>query len=130
MKFDLVRPCAECPFRTDLEGGPYIHPDKVREVLGNPRGRGARFFPAVSFACHKTVDYGSGNEGRVHANSQHCAGAAIILMREDRPNDAMQLAQRLLGWDPDRLDMTSPVYESRAAAIAAHEEVWPCGIGR
>ena len=114
MKFDLVRPCGECPFRTDRP--PFIRAGKVREVLG-----GAKAWPSVSFACHKTVDYGRGNKGRVRPNSQHCAGAAIVLMRDGQPNQAMQLAERLLAVDWGRLDMTSPVYASREAAIAAHE---------
>jgi hypothetical protein len=125
MRFDLIRPCDNCPFRTDLQSGPYIRAGMVRDVLGSPDGRGEEFFPAFSFACHKTIDYSRGNAGRVHRKSQHCAGAAIILMRENKPNGAMQLAQRLLDWDPSKLDMTAPVYESRAACIAVHERASP-----
>ena len=115
MKFDLVRPCGECPFRTDRP--PFIRAGKVREVLGDPNGRGAKAWPSVSFACHKTV----GAKGRVRPDSQHCAGVAIVLLRDGQPNQAMQLAERLLGVDWGRLDMTSPVYASREAAIAAQE---------
>jgi hypothetical protein len=43
----------------------------------------------------------------------------IILAREDRFNDAMQLAQRFGLWNPSRLDLSSPVHQSTQAAIEA-----------
>jgi hypothetical protein len=120
VKFDLTRPCGNCPFRTDVR--PYIRADKVRQVLGDPAATGAAHWPASSFACHKTVDYRRSDRGRVHARSQHCAGAAIILTGERLPNQAMQLAERLLGVDFRRLDLSALVYPSRAAAIEAHSQ--------
>lgn len=116
MKFDLTRPCNNCPFRTDLT--PYLRSRLVQEILGC----GKVAWPATWFACHKTVDYSDGgNKGRVHENTQHCAGVLIILQRDGRPNDAMQLAERFGYWDPKALDMSSPVYASAKSALAAHE---------
>ena len=120
MRFDLVRPCGECPFRSDRE--PFIEAARVREILGDPAASGASWFPSTSFACHKTVNYRRGASGRVGAKSQHCAGVALVLVRDGVPNTAMQLAERLLSWDAGRLDQSAPAYESRAAAIAAHED--------
>jgi hypothetical protein len=122
MKFDLVRPCGNCPFRTDMH--PFLEAARVREILGDPDAKGKRSFPATAFICHKTIDYDDSARGRVvDPNNQHCAGAAIVLIRDEIPNDAMQLAERLLGWKPDRLDMTAAVYQSRRDCIRAHETV-------
>lgn len=114
MKFNLKRPCADCPFRTDRRF--YLRADRVREILGDPDARGIQWFPADSFACHKTLN----RFGRVHDASQHCAGAAIILIRDGIPNTAMQLAERLLGWDARRLDQRAPVDASRRQCIERH----------
>jgi hypothetical protein len=32
MNFDLVRPCGDCPFRSDKRA--YLRPERVREILG------------------------------------------------------------------------------------------------
>jgi hypothetical protein len=43
----------------------------------------------------------------------------IILAREGRFNDAMQLGERLGLWEPSRLDLSAPVHQSTQAAIDA-----------
>lgn len=122
MKFILTRPCADCPFRTDLV--PYLTLDRMREIIGDPDAHGRGYFPAESFSCHKTVDYSDDSgDGRTTERTQHCAGAAIVLVRDRIPNTAMQLAERLLSWDPDSLDQSAPVYASRRACLDAHRSV-------
>ena len=116
MNFDLKRPCDNCPFRNDRH--PFgLRADRVREILGG--GQGRAHWPAVSFTCHKTVAYGAGDEGGdvIPPTAQQCAGVMIILARENRFNDAMQIAHRLGMFDPDQLDMQAPVYLSTDAAI-------------
>ena len=77
MKFDLIRPCDNCPFRSDK---PFpLAPGRVREILGG--GKGRKWWPATSFPCHKTVDYGRSDAGRVGPNAQQCAGVMIILLQ-------------------------------------------------
>jgi len=119
MRFDLVRPCGNCPFRTDVH--PYINAARVREILGG--GKGRDHWPCVSFPCHKTIDYDveDGERAHIPPDAQQCAGVMIILTRDGRPNQAMQLGERLLGADFSKLDMTAPVYASTQAAITAHE---------
>jgi hypothetical protein len=113
MRFDLTRPCASCPFRSDIHFG--LRPARVREILG-----------ADSFACHKTVDYDEDGDGRVKNNSQHCAGVLWILHKENRPNQLMRIAGRLRLWDPASLDPTAPFYASAKAAIKGqHAHVRP-----
>jgi hypothetical protein len=110
VRFDLTRPCGRCPFRSDIRFG--LRPARVLEILRDRRG-----FPAPSFACHKTVDYDA-DQPRVPPDAQHCAGVLAILHREGRPNDMMQIAERLGIWDPASLDPTAPFYDSTDAAIA------------
>jgi len=112
MRFDLVRPCGDCPFRSDLHFG--LRPGRVREILGGGKGS-KRWWPASSFPCHRTINYGDGDV--IPPTAQQCAGVMIILIREGRPNDAMQIAERLRMFDPAKLDMSAPVYQSTQAAI-------------
>jgi hypothetical protein len=115
MNFDLVRPCGECPFRNDRP--PFgLKRERVREILGGAR-RGRQWWPASSFPCHKTIDVG---ERIIPPTAQQCAGVMIILHREGRWNDAMQLAQRFGHWHPERLDLSAPVYPSTQAAVEAN----------
>jgi hypothetical protein len=94
MRFDLVRPCGDCPFRSD---NPFsLSRERVLEILGDVNDR--QWWPAASFPCQ-------------------CAGVMAILHRERRWNQAMQIAQRLGMWDPMKLDQTAPFYESTDAAI-------------
>lgn len=53
MRFDLTRPCGNCPFRSDEPF--YLRPERVREILGG--GKGKAWWPSPSFVCHKTIDY-------------------------------------------------------------------------
>jgi len=58
MRFDLVRPCANCPFRSDKPF--FMKRERVLEILGDRHGK--RWWPATSFVCHKTIDYGGSYE--------------------------------------------------------------------
>jgi hypothetical protein len=116
MNFDLIRPCDNCPFRSDRP--PFgLRPGHIRSILGG--GDGPDHWPAKSFPCHKTVAYGAGPNGRdvIPPTAQQCAGVMIILHRENRYNDAMQLGERFGMFDPDKLDMSAPVYPSTEAAV-------------
>lgn len=150
MRFDLTRPCGNCPFRNDLHFG--LRAERVREILGG--GKGKSWWPTPSFPCHKTIDYApytlgddsitckrcgrtshhpedvanrycghchvflDDNATYIGPDAQQCAGVMSILHRENRPNDVMQIAERLGLWDPAKLDPTAPVYASTDEAIA------------
>lgn len=103
MKFDLVRPCPHCPFRTDIDG--YLRPERAQEIATSI-ARGA------TFPCHKTTEYvedEEGNDLKETATSQMCAGAMIAMEREEHPNQALRFAERIGLYDPSKLDMSSPV---------------------
>lgn len=96
--YKLVRPCADCPFRTDRPF--YLTPGRVSEIE-----RSTKVFP---FSCHNTVDE---SKDETHENS-HCAGALILLEKIGRPSLVMRLAESLGLYDPKALDMEAPVYSS------------------
>ena len=106
--FKLVRPCANCPFRRG-----------VGETFGLRRARLLDIFDAPAFQCHKTVDYGDDLEGEPGDKPQQCAGLMGLLAKIGRPNQIMQVGERLGYFDPDGLDL-SDCYASEAEALAAH----------
>ena len=65
----VKKPCAHCPFRTDVK--PFLHPERAADIAYSAGNRYS------DFRCHKTVDYShvdDEGEGRVTAKSRTCAG--------------------------------------------------------
>jgi hypothetical protein len=121
MKFDLVRPCAQCPFRRDV--APYLTVERVVEL------EDALTRQQQTFACHKTVDYtddhdedGESVESRPDVEEQHCAGAMILLEHLDRPNQMMRWMERLGLYRREKLDMDAPVYSTFFEMKTAHRK--------
>lgn len=108
--FDLKAPCGNCPFRRDKAHLFGLSEDRVREIVS-----------AQSFQCHKTVDYGEFDDPdkRQGDNPQQCAGLMAMLHAEGRPNQIMQVAERLGVFDPTALD-TSKTFATVSEAMEAH----------
>lgn len=120
MRFDLIRPCAHCPFNARQRG--FLHPARAAEIVDALLGDD-------TFACHETTEDDPADTGDriVTARSQHCAGAAIFLEKqgaEGRPNQWMRIAERLGIYDRTRLDRAAPVFSTRPAFIAHHRAAW------
>lgn len=114
MKFDLVAPCAQCPFRSDR--APFITADRAEEICESITADQA------PFPCHKTVTYSDDDGERIRSrDEQHCAGASIMLERMERPNQHMRVAERLGLYDRHKLKMKSPVFSTPREMIAHHE---------
>jgi hypothetical protein len=103
MNFNLIKPCKNCPFRTDIR--PFLNRERAEEIIES------LFEKDQSFPCHKTVDYSHDDGGRTTKESEHCAGALILLEHQDRHNQMMRIAERLGLYDRRKLDMTSPVFD-------------------
>lgn len=110
MKFDLKKPCRDCPFRSDIAG--YLTKARVHEIIESI-SRGQK-----TFSCHKTNDT-SGSETVETRNSQHCAGAMIFLEKNGAPNQMMRIAERLGMYDHTKLHMDAPVFDNASDMIAA-----------
>lgn len=106
--FDLKKPCKNCPFRVGQGELYQLHQDRLQEI-----------FNAPAFQCHKTVDY-SGENPSSGNKPQQCAGLMAVLVAEGRPNQIMQVAERLGYFDPGYLDRRD-VYDSIDSVMAAHE---------
>ena len=77
VNFNLKRPCANCPFRTDIR--PFLRRDQAQQIADSLLDQ------QQTFACHKTVDYSEDPAGRVPDDAQHCAGALIMLEHMEQP---------------------------------------------
>ncbi len=103
MKFDLHKPCIDCPFRTDCPPAWLGHrrAQGIAEAVGGGN----------TFQCHKTPD----------AAPQMCAGALLVTRRDQGGfSGAISLACAF-GWiEPDQLDNDAPVFDSLEAFIEHH----------
>ncbi len=118
MRFDLVRPCGDCPFRTDTPCD--LGEEDANTIILAMFGRGD------AFACHKTVEYanpGSYEGGICTESSQHCAGALILAEKAQERGLMAEAALRQGKFDPDRLDMTAPVVASAAEFLEGQDRV-------
>ena len=115
MNFDLIRPCKDCPFRTDIAA--FLTPERAQEIGDAITKR------QQTFTCHKTNRTEADDDGCDTTietrDSQHCAGALVLLESIGQPNQLMRIAERLGGYDRAKLDMTSPVFKTIKAFVAA-----------
>ena len=114
MHFNLKRPCANCPFRTDKEEqSGWLGEERAEDIIDAITRRQG------TFSCHKTniQDDGELQETR---DSEHCAGALILLEKMGRPNQLMRISERLGFYDRTKLDMESPVFDTPEGFIEWH----------
>jgi len=110
MKFDIKRPCATCPFRTDV--APFLHRGpQLAEQLGDDH---------FWFACHYSTGMIHGKRVKKAEQSQ-CAGSTMVLWREARPNIAMRIALIAGMITPAQLEAEAPVFNSLEEFAAHHE---------
>ena len=118
MNFDLVRPCAKCPFRTNcLEG--WLGEERAEEIISGITDQQA------TFTCHETTKFDEDEEEVRHDGEQHCAGALILLEKLERPGQLMRIAERLGYYDRTKLDMEAPVFDDECDFIHHHTEQEP-----
>lgn len=119
MKFNLKKPCKDCPFRNDKE--------HQKGWLGGDRA--AEIYDALVsgdvFPCHKTHDYSENDGGEFAHQTDHqfCAGALIMLEKtgDAMRSQAIRIAVRLRLYTPSEMDMNSPVFSSSTDFIDWHE---------
>lgn len=113
MKFNLVRPCKDCPFRLDT---PLGWLGSHAQVIANELTEENKTFP-----CHKTTGI---HECESHdpKYDSHCAGALLVLEQSKQLNDnwALRLAQEWGLLDMTKLRHTVPVFETFEAFITHH----------
>lgn len=90
MNFNLKKPCANCPFRSDKP--------ELRHWLGNKRAQqiaDSVFKHGHNFPCHKTTEHDDNGQYQYNNNESQCAGAAIMQIKTRNPSAWMQVAERL-----------------------------------
>lgn len=107
MKFDLKKPCDNCPFRNDK----FFYLSLARKVqIAKSLERGE------NFSCHKTINYDEWDyepdRQTCGEDEQFCAGALIICLKGDYLPQLPRIAERLGVLKVDELDMDAPVYDS------------------
>lgn len=111
MKTSMTSPCPECPFRTDVV--PYLRRARIKalqeDLVDNQR----------SFTCHKTLKWVTDEGLESTPESQHCAGAMILLEKLEKPNQWMRWMERLGRYDHTKLDMDAPVFDTFEAMADA-----------
>lgn len=123
MRFDLVRPCKNCPFRVDCLPG-WLGRERATEIadaLLDER-------PGLTFACHETTEFTEDDEGEAlytpKGGEQHCAGAMVLVDREGVANQMLQIAERFDLRNPETIVTTSEalVFTDRDAFIDHHSQ--------
>jgi hypothetical protein len=113
MNYDLKKPCAHCPFRTDCRPG-WLGRSRAQEIATAITDQQA------TFACHETTVEGEDGEQKETNDSQHCAGAMILLEKINRPNQMMRICERLGLYDRTKLDMDAPVFDTPKEFVKHH----------
>jgi len=122
--YSLTTPCKNCPFRNDIE--PFLMPERIREIEAS--------LIRSEFPCHKTTshdDEDSCDGTYVPKGGEiHCAGALILLEKLHRPSQMMRISERLGMYDPRKLDMDAPVFDSFDEMYDAQEEALTKNVRR
>lgn len=125
MKFDLRKPCPNCPFRKDAQKG-WLGRQRAQEIAD------ALTKNDQTFACHKTVHHHETEveEGEIDQDEldaelgdrQHCAGAIALVEAEGAANSMLQISERLGIRDPDRVtdEGRSLSFDSAEDFVAHH----------
>lgn len=116
MKFDLKRPCNQCPFRTDK--APFISHARAKEIADGMVKHGA------SFACHKTLGHDDDGDTYTKSDSQFCAGAIIMLEKSGQAGNVAMIrgAERFGLYKHSEMEMDSPVFDSPRDFVKHHKK--------
>ena len=115
MKYDLKSPCKNCPFTTRDTRIVFSGKERATEIARQAYRRG--------FPCHLSAAHDDGDGGYYdNGNAQHCAGAAIMFIREGYDtwpgiNNSERTSARL----EKRLNFDSPVFETQQDFIEAND---------
>ena len=137
MRFDLKKPCKNCPFLKPsvqpMNKG-WLSKERAQGIIDNLLHQGG------TFPCHKTtnidddfnydVEFESEEAAREaeteawHRNvsgSQYCAGALILMLKCGNPSQMTQIAQRLNLFNADELIDRDKVVENLEEFVNMHD---------
>jgi hypothetical protein len=100
----MKKPCANCPYRTDVK--PFLHPERGEELAYIAQN------PYNTFTCHKTLSEGRDGDLFEGSNSKVCAGFLSLQHNENGET----------WYDNDGFEPSPKVYETSYDMAAAYEE--------
>lgn len=108
MLFDLKKPCGGCPFlkENNLRLSKRKKQKFVNDILKKE----------YAFVCHRTTKEYCGKEGK----RNHCAGALIIMEKNQINTRVLRIAITLGGYNPDLLKLDSPVFDNFQDFVEAY----------
>lgn len=116
MKFEMKRPCDNCPFLK--KGGIRLTRARVREIAGGMLGSNG-----ASFACHKTVEWDEEGDAEINRDKQqHCAGALIFAEKNGSSTQMMRWMERLGAYDAAALMSDKAAVKSVFSSLSAMEK--------
>lgn len=108
MLFDIKKPCGGCPFLK--ENNLRLSKKKKQKFVNDIVKK------EYAFVCHRSTKDYSGKSGK----ENHCAGALIIMEKNQINTRVLRIAIALGGYDPALLKMDSPVFDNFNDFIEAH----------
>lgn len=117
MKFDMKKPCAQCPF---ARAGAVLEADSARNILGQFADGSGGTFP-----CHKTAEVGDDGLFDATPESQHCIGALAFAEKQGVSTNFMRVAGRLGVYDPAAAEACADlVYDDMDEALDASRKMY------
>lgn len=117
MKFNLKKPCKDCPFRSDrqLNHG-WLGKRRAEEI--------AESLEDNAFPCHKTITYDDEDQAVYSDKTQHCYGALVVLNNEDYflNNKITRMALMFGFMNPDTEYKSDLIVSDRTQFIQMHSE--------
>jgi hypothetical protein len=111
--FDLKRPCENCPFKRGHGENFLLGRERVRQIV-----------EATAFQCHKTLVFDYDEDGlETRSQGEHpqqCASLMALLQREGQPNQIMQVAQRLIGFNAGQIECKRGLRQHRRGHRSTH----------
>lgn len=105
MRFDLKKPCKDCPFIKGNSFEQSLSRQRVSLILEDIKDN-------KTFPCHKH-----------QSPEQNCAGSALFVRKQGIPNSMLQIAERLGLGNPSKLSLRkeTELYETEKQMIGAYK---------
>jgi hypothetical protein len=107
LRFDLKKPCNDCPFRKDAKWHGGVFKDLIKYFDLSKKKE-------LVHTCHKTDPRSDSPEGQKYTGElQHCAGLLLMMHQNQRLIGPFQMAAWLKKqWDRDAMDTSVKVFKN------------------
>ena len=132
-RYQMVRPCGQCPFRTDDTAIRFANRERAEEIEESAYRHG--------FPCHTTAelveqddDPLSGQEGyQFGEDTQHCAGYILMSFKSgydtwpgiDNDEDLAERLQNQIDWKAPVFDNAEDFFEANSKKTGTSETIPP-----